>query len=208
MHNGIVRASSRLVLVWTSVSLTAVAVGWAALSSAVSPGGGGQTEVAALDPSILSPSVTPKPSASPTALPSSVPPSPGKAARTVPEKYQQPRAAVTTGPPTRPVTRPNLSPSTPPPAVGDTRGQPERADAPDYVRHVNCQGGLADIAFTGTQVYLADYTPSAGFTVDGKRESPSSIVVRFVGPRHVSTVHAYVDGDGAYHVDIQEEVTA
>lgn len=211
MHNGWMRASSRLVLGWSSISLVAVAIGWAALDSVIETETPEPTEVAALDPSVLSPSPSPPP-ATPAVLPTSVAPSPSKAARVV-----QP-ATRPAPPPSRPSTPaspiPRPSPSTSP-AQGDpetdSRDSPEPPnDQPtdEVVRTVKTEGGTATIGFTDSQVYLVDYTSAPGYMAQGERRDAESIVVRFIGVRHASTIHAYVDGEGTFRVNVVEEGTS
>ena len=90
------RASSRLVLGWTSVSLVAVAMGWAALDSVIDTETLEPAEVAALDPAVLSPRPSPPPQGTPTASPSTVPPDPREAGPFVRRAAQRayPRAHV------------------------------------------------------------------------------------------------------------------
>jgi hypothetical protein len=212
MHNGVVRASSRLVLVWTSISLAAVAVGWAGLSSAIDTGTTEPAEVAALDPSILAPKQAVKaPPRAPAGLPTATS-SPSKAAQQVSRPGAQPRR---TGPasPTVP-SQPRRNPARPTPTVGPTgsTGEDEITAPPaaptleyDVVRDVSTAGGTARIGFSDGRVYLLAYDPRPGFETQDVRTSDDSIELRFAAARHVSTLHAYVDSARSYRVSVVEE---
>jgi len=210
MHNGVVRASSRLVLVWTSISLVAVAVGWAGLSSAIDTGTTEPAEVAALDPSILAPKQAGKsPPRAPAGLPDASS-SPSRAAQQRPSG--QPRR---TGPasPTVP-SQPKRGPVRPTPTVGPTSSTgvdeitappAERTLEYDVVRDVSTAGGTARIGFSDGRVYLLAYDPRPGFETQGVRTTDESIELRFAAARHVSTLHAYVDSARSYRVSVVEE---
>jgi hypothetical protein len=202
------RASSRLVLGWTSISLVAVAIGWAALDSVIDTETLEPTEVAALDPAVLSPSPT-APPATPAASPSSVAPSPSKAAPVVQRATRSASPSPRPSMPASPIPRPSPSTS---PVPGDPENDGRHGPEPptdqspdDVVRTVKTEGGTATIGFSGDQVYLLDYTTVPGYMAQGERVDAESIVVRFIGMRHTSTIHAYVDGEGTFHVKVIEE---
>ena len=209
MHNGGVRASSRLVLVWTSISLVVVAVAWAALGSAIQTGSPDPTEVAALDPSMLRPAPTPtaKATTTPKALPS---PTPSKAAQAVnrADRGAQGRQA-TTPPPSRrtPTPRPSASTSSPiEEPAGSYPQVPNRQDTPmEVVRELNSIGGIATVGFADGLVYLLEYHESKGYAPE-LTQAATSVVMRFTSQHHVSTIRAYVDSAaGTYHATIVEE---
>jgi hypothetical protein len=203
-----VRASSRLVLVWTSISLVAVAVGWSALDSAIGTGSPEQAEVAALDPSVLAPSPRFSASSTPTALPARLTASPSKAAvkradrRTPPRTTPEPDRSASP----RPAGPPPASPS-PSHRRGDPRSNlPPGQDQPDEaVRDVATEGGSATVGYSDDQVYLLDYAPRPGFQVQGSRLAHDYIVVRFLARSHASTIYAFVDSAGAFRVKVVEE---
>jgi hypothetical protein len=209
MHNGWMRASSRLVLGWTSISLVAVAIGWAALDSVIETETQEPVDVAALDPAVLSPSPPAQgPSHTPAALPRTVAPSPTKTKRVVqPANRRAPRRTPLPTP-ASPLPRPSSSPSPEPGEPGgEGRGpSPPSNQSPDeVVRTVKTEGGTATVAYFGSQVYLVDYTTAPGFVAQGERMDAESITVRFIGILHSSTVHAYVDGEGTFRVKVYEE---
>jgi hypothetical protein len=70
---------------------------------------------------------------------------------------------------------------------------------------VKSEGGNATFGFSDDQVYLVDYTTAPGYMAEGERLDAEAIVVRFVGMRHASTIHAYVDGEGVFRVEVFEE---
>jgi len=203
-----VRATSRLVIVWTSISLVAVAVGWAALNSAIDTDSPEQVEVAALDPSVLSPT----PSAgSRNALPAPATPHPSKAANRVvragrdtqPRKSDpSPRRTPTSRPAPAPV---SPSPKQPDPHRYDEQPPPERVPPGETVREVNTQGGTAAIGYSDGGVYLVDSVPEPGYVVQGDRQAADSIVVRFLTFDHASTIYAFVDGAGVFNIKVVEE---
>jgi hypothetical protein len=204
-----VRATSRLVLVWTSISLVAVAVGWAALGSAIGTGSPEPVEVAALDPSVLAPS-PPQVSSAPTALPSSVMPSPraGDAVvtrtgrRTKPKPTRTPSSTPT--PPASPSSTPSPAASEPSPDAPH-RHDPRDRPPDEVVREVDTECGSATIGYSGDRVYLLDYEPAPGHATQGDRRADDYIVVRFLSRTRSSTIHAFVDGEGALRTEVFEE---
>ncbi len=206
-HNGVVRATSRLVLVWTSISLVAVAVGWAALDSAIGTGNPEPAEVAALDPSVLAPS-PPAPSAT-TGKPLPDPKaSPSKAARAVTSTGRRSRPRSTPDPTKSPVfpTMPPTPSASPSFEQDEPTSEPNnRAGPGEIVREVDTDGGSATIRFSEVSVHLLDYEVMPGYTVSGTREAEDYIIVRFLSSYRASTIHAYVDGDGTFRVKIIEE---
>lgn len=195
-------------LVWTSISLVAVAVGWAALGSAIGTGSPEPVEVAALDPSVLRPS-PPQASSTPTALPGPATASPKAGTKVVTRAGR--RTQPTSTPTSRPTATPSASPSglpSPTPSEGE-RGDGRRSgphDSPEeVVRDVDTEGGTATIGFSNDEVYLLDHEPAPGHDTQGDRRADDYIVVRFLAPGHSSTIHAYVDGEGAMRIKIIEE---
>jgi hypothetical protein len=207
MHNGGVRASSRLVLVWTSISLVAVAVAWAALSSAIETSPPEPGEVAALDPSILIPKPSPKPITPATALPR---PTASKAAQAVTRAGRGTAQRTTTPSPTPTPRILRAAPAPSPYPAGDTVSLPpelpDRQNSPmDIVRDFHSAGGDATVRFSDGHVYLVSYQPAAGYDTAKQPGTELAIAVSFVSPQHTSTISAYVDADGTYHAKIIEE---
>jgi hypothetical protein len=207
MHNGGVRASSRLVLVWTSISLVAVAVAWAALRSAIDTSPQDPAEVAALDPSILIAKPTFKPSAPPAVLPR---PTASKAAQHVTRAGRGTAQRVTTPSPTPKPRTLRAGPAPTPNPAGDTASLPpelpSRQNSPmDIVRDFHAVGGDVTIGFSAGHVYLIKYQPTAGYETVKQPSTELAIGVSFVSPKHVSTISAYVEDDGTYHAKVVEE---
>jgi len=206
MHNDGVRASSRLVLVWTSISLVAVAVAWAALSSAIQPPSE-PPEVAALDPGMLSPKSPAKISPTVKSLPS---PTASKATRPVTRarRAADGNGANASPPPSkRPTPRPTVVTSTPVIEAGkDSPDLPGRQNVPmEIVREVHATGGDATLGFSDGQVYLLSYEANPGFAPQNRETADGSVLMTFISAQHISTVRGYVDRTGTYHASIVEE---
>ena len=64
---------------------------------------------------------------------------------------------------------------------------------------------MATVGYAEDRVYLLDYTAGRGFHAQAFREASDSIVIRFVGLSHVSTIYAYLDDGGTPRASVIEE---
>jgi hypothetical protein len=153
------------------------------------------------DPVELAPRV---PSQSPGGSPS---PSASPSRTGVPGDLRATRSASATPSATRPAAarpRPS-SPATGQPTPTATATPAATPKADDILRMVSTDGGRATVSYADGRVHLLNYLPAPGFRARAFRQSNDSIVIRFVGLAHVSTVHAYVDRSRSLRASVVEE---
>jgi ribosome biogenesis SPOUT family RNA methylase Rps3 len=73
------------------------------------------------------------------------------------------------------------------------------------VREVVAEGGSARLSLAEGRVYLLDLTAEPGYQPENTRAPDDSIVVRFVGDKHVSTIRATATGDNSMAAAVTEE---
>jgi hypothetical protein len=197
---GDVRATSRLVLVWTGVTLVSVGVAWLGLLAALGPATTTPASVSAFDPEKLKVTPTLKPpTTSPPASPKPTRPAKPKPPKSKPGGGGQPGGKT----PSRP-TSPSPAPTTGSPSPTGSAPPGDGGEPGTEVRSVQTDGGSATVAVTDGRVTLRDYDPEPGFEAQGFRKSADSIVIQFFGDGHVSSVHAFLDESSALRTSVIE----
>jgi hypothetical protein len=224
MHNGGMHATSRLVIVWTSVSLMTVGAAWLALDSALDTATTGSDRVSAFDPSVLGPTAIGGPagrsskraSAVPSAVPAPAPDpvvvtrSTGTTWQSRPRDNDSPPAPAGTASPRPPP--PSPTPTKPRPTLTASPVKPTRSPEVDpqpdeVVRSVRTDGGRATLGCAKGVVSLRDHVAEVGYDMLAFRKAADAMVVRFVGEGHTSTIYAYLDENRVFRITVQEEDT-
>jgi hypothetical protein len=203
LHNGQMRATLRLVSVWTSVTLVAVGGAWCGLRAAVDTAMDDAPELSAFDPSAL----TRKPSSN---QPFRSRDNDGPATAPAPPKANKPASPVTNPSTTSPTPRPtpsktNRTPSTTPPPTPLATPTAPLSPPDEVTRLVRIDGGTVTFHCTDGWIRVVSYTAEAGYAAQGYRDSDDSIVFKLVSGLHLSVAHASPDKANCLRVSVREE---
>lgn len=219
MHNDAMRATLRLVAVWVSVTIVIVVLGWSGLRSALHAALDGDADgFSALDASVLARgpgSATPRvggkpptPRAQPSATPTARPlPAHRRAVTVTPRLASRTEATPPPTPSAAPSPQPSVAPSVPANPATEPSSPPVKRTDVGEVTMVDTMGGTVWLRTEDTGIAVERALLEPGYRLLVTADHDGSVVVQFVGVKHVSTVRAELDEAGNQQTAVEETET-